>query len=45
MRTDAGLGVRLVLPFGVMRLDWARVLDPEPGEPKGRWVLSFGQAF
>ena len=45
LRMDAGAGVRLVLSFGVLRVDWARLLDPQPGESKSRWVLSFGQPF
>ncbi|MCM2257508.1 MAG: translocation/assembly module TamB domain-containing protein [Vicinamibacteria bacterium] len=45
LRMDAGVGARIVLSFGVLRLDWAHLLDPEPGESKQRWVFSFGQPF
>ncbi|MFC2171792.1 BamA/TamA family outer membrane protein [Acidobacteriota bacterium] len=44
-RHSAGVGLRLVTSFGAVRLDWARVLDPEPGEKKSRLHFSFGYAF
>jgi outer membrane protein assembly complex protein YaeT len=45
LRHDAGLGVRVSLPFGLLRLDWARVLDAEDGEDPWRFVFSLGHAF
>ncbi len=45
LRHCAGAGLRYLLPFGPIRLDWAYVLDPEPGEDRYRFVLSLGHAF
>jgi outer membrane protein assembly complex protein YaeT len=45
MRASAGGGVRLKSPFGPVRLDWARLLDPRPGEPTSRIHLTVGHAF
>jgi outer membrane protein insertion porin family len=45
LRHCAGLGLRYLLPFGPVRLDWAYVLDPEPDEERYRFVLSLGHAF
>jgi outer membrane protein assembly complex protein YaeT len=45
LRHSAGWGLRLVLPFGALRLDWARILDLEEGETPSRWHFSFGYAF
>lgn len=45
LRHCAGAGLRYLLPFGPIRLDWAYVLDPQPGEDRYRFVLSLGHAF
>jgi outer membrane protein insertion porin family len=45
LRHCAGLGLRYLLPFGPVRLDWAYVLDPEPDETRYRFVFSLGHAF
>jgi outer membrane protein assembly complex protein YaeT len=45
LRHTAGAGVRLVLPFGALRLDWARILDLEEGEKPWRFHFAFGYAF
>ena len=45
LRASAGVGLRYVLSFGVIRVDWAHVLAPEPGEKKSRFVFSLGHAF
>ena len=45
LRHTAGVGVRLVLSFGVLRLDWARILDLQEGEDPSRFHFSFGYAF
>ena len=45
LRASAGAGLRYVLSFGVIRVDWARVLAPKPGEKKSRFVFSLGHAF
>ena len=45
MRHCAGAGVRLVLPFGPIRLDWAYVLDPQPEEKRYQIYFTIGHAF
>ena len=45
LRHCAGAGLRYLLPFGPVRLDWAYVLDPEPDEERYRFVFSLGHAF
>jgi outer membrane protein insertion porin family len=45
LRASAGAGLRYVLSFGVLRVDWAHVLGARPGERKNRFVFSLGHAF
>ena len=45
LRSNVGAGVRVMFPFGPVRLDWAWVLDPQEGEQRSRWVFALGHAF
>jgi outer membrane protein assembly factor BamA len=45
LRHNVGAGVRVLFPFGPVRLDWAWVLDPKDGEPRSRWHFALGHAF
>lgn len=45
LRQNLGAGVRVVLPFGLIRFDWARVLYVREGEDPWRFVFSLGHAF
>ncbi len=45
LRANVGAGVRVMFPFGPIRLDWAWVLDPKDGEPQNRWQFALGHAF
>jgi len=45
LRQSAGVGLRLMFPFGPVRLEWAHVIDPRPGERPSRVVFSIGHAF
>lgn len=45
LRSSWGLGLRYMFPFGPLRLEYAWVIGPEPGEPKGRVVFGLGHAF
>jgi len=45
LRHTLGLGVRVQLPVGLARVDWARVLNPEPADAVSRFHFSFGHAF
>ena len=45
LRSNVGGGVRVMFPFGPLRLDWAWVLDPMEGEQRSRWQFALGHAF
>jgi outer membrane protein insertion porin family len=45
LRSNVGAGIRVMFPFGPVRLDWAWVLDPQEGEGRSRWVFALGHAF
>jgi outer membrane protein assembly complex protein YaeT len=45
LRQNVGAGLRLDLPFGVLRLDWAAVLNPRPDEKPWQLLFSLGEAF
>jgi outer membrane protein assembly factor BamA len=45
LRHVAGLGLRLATPIGPFRVEYGAILDREPGEPRGEFFLSIGQAF
>ncbi len=45
LRDNVGAGLRILFPFGPVRLDWAWVLDPREGEQRSRWHFALGHAF
>jgi outer membrane protein insertion porin family len=45
LRQSAGFGVRVRTPWFLLRGDYGIVLDPRPGERRGRFYFSIGQAF
>jgi outer membrane protein insertion porin family len=45
LRQSAGAGLRLMFPFGPVRLDWAQVIDRQEGEKPSRFIFSIGHAF
>jgi outer membrane protein insertion porin family len=45
LRQSAGLGVRVRTAWLLLRGDYGVVLDPRPGERRGLFYLSVGQAF
>ena len=45
LRLSAGAGIRIVLPFGPLRFDWAEVLNPQENDRLNRFHFSFGYAF
>jgi outer membrane protein insertion porin family len=45
LRQSVGAGLRVMFPFGPIRLEYAWVLKPQPGEAKGRFVFGLGHAF
>ena len=45
LRESGGVGIRLRTPWVLLRSDYGWVLDPRPGEKRGRFYFSIGQAF
>jgi outer membrane protein insertion porin family len=45
LRQSVGAGLRFVLPFGPIRLEYAWVVKPRTGEAKSRLVFGLGHAF
>jgi outer membrane protein insertion porin family len=42
---NAGFGFRYDTPFGPLRVDYGRKLNPRPDEPLGQWHVSLGHPF
>jgi outer membrane protein assembly complex protein YaeT len=45
LRTSAGFGIRVRTPFVILRFDYGWKLDRRPGESRGAFHFSIGQAF
>jgi outer membrane protein assembly factor BamA len=45
VRQSVGAGLRILFPFGPVRLEYAWVVSPQPGEAKSRFVFGLGHAF
>jgi len=45
LRQSVGAGLRVMFPFGPIRVEYAWVLKPQPGEAKSRFVFGLGHAF
>jgi outer membrane protein assembly factor BamA len=45
LRQSVGAGLRVMFPFGPIRLEYAWVVKPKPGEARGRFVFGLGHAF
>ncbi len=45
LREAAGLGLRVRTPYFLIRLDYGIKLDRQPGESRGEFFFSIGQAF
>jgi outer membrane protein insertion porin family len=45
LRKTAGVGLRVRTPWFLVRGDYGIVLDRRPGERRGRFYFSIGQAF
>ena len=45
LRHSAGVGLRLMFPFGPVRLDWSGVINPQEGETRSRFLFSIGHVF
>jgi outer membrane protein insertion porin family len=45
VRPFSGLGVRILTPYLLLRFDYGINLKTKPGEPRGQFFFTFGQAF
>jgi len=45
LRKAAGMGLRIRTPYFLIRLDYGFKLDRRPGESRGGFFFSIGQAF
>jgi outer membrane protein insertion porin family len=45
VRNSVGTGVRLLLPFIILRVDYGYPLNQDERNDKGRWYFAIGQAF
>jgi outer membrane protein insertion porin family len=45
IRNSVGAGIRLVLPFILLRVDYGYPLNQDPVNDKGHWYFAIGQAF
>ena len=45
LRTAVGFGLRYKSPVGPIRFDMGFKINPETGEPRSAWFITFGQAF
>jgi len=45
MKDSAGAGIRWISPIGPIRLEWAKIIEPEADEPSYRWEFSLGSFF
>jgi outer membrane protein assembly factor BamA len=45
LRHTVGVGLRLMFPFGPIRLEYGFILGRREGEPLGRFVFGLGHAF
>jgi outer membrane protein insertion porin family len=45
LKKSWGGGLRYLSPMGPLRIEYGRALDPDPGEPSGRWEFTMGAMF
>jgi outer membrane protein assembly complex protein YaeT len=45
LRHTSGLGLTMDLPFGLVSVDWAYLLNPPANLPRTRWHFTFGYSF
>lgn len=45
LRHSVGAGLRVMFPFGPVRVEYAFILNRREGEPRGRFVFGLGHAF
>ncbi|MDR1394819.1 MAG: outer membrane protein assembly factor BamA [Deltaproteobacteria bacterium] len=45
LKRSYGAGLRYLSPMGPLRIEYGKALDPEPGDPAGRWEFTMGAMF
>ena len=45
IRKSVGAGVRWYSPFGPIRVEYGKIIDPQEDEPSGNWEFSVGGMF
>ena len=45
LKRTYGAGIRFYSPFGPLRLEYGRVIDPQDGEPESNWEFTVGTFF
>jgi len=45
LRAGTGVGLRVVTPFALLRVDVGTPIRPQPGEARLKWFFSIGQSF
>ncbi|MDR0622321.1 MAG: outer membrane protein assembly factor BamA [Deltaproteobacteria bacterium] len=45
LKRSYGAGLRYLSPMGPLRIEYGRAMDPDPGEPNGRWEFTMGAMF
>ena len=45
LKKSIGFGIRIMTPFGPLRLDWGYPLDKEKGQPSSKWHFAVGTMF
>ncbi|MDR2141472.1 MAG: outer membrane protein assembly factor BamA [Deltaproteobacteria bacterium] len=45
LKRSYGGGLRYLSPMGPLRIEYGKALDPDPGDPAGRWEFTMGAMF
>jgi outer membrane protein insertion porin family len=45
LKRSYGGGLRYLSPMGPLRIEYGKAMDPDPGEPSGRWEFTMGAMF
>ncbi|MDR2405896.1 MAG: outer membrane protein assembly factor BamA [Deltaproteobacteria bacterium] len=45
LKRSYGGGLRYLSPMGPLRIEYGKAMDPDPGEPAGRWEFTMGAMF
>jgi outer membrane protein insertion porin family len=45
LKKSYGGGLRYLSPMGPLRIEYGKAINPDPGEPSGRWEFTMGAMF